>query len=700
MRFRAGLVLSLFAVLLGAGCRKPLAPNIDRNLAPETWITAAPQDTITTHQSPGGSPTATTIPFRYHLYWAGADADGQVVGYYYAVVETVTAPGLPTAPLPGPKPRDYHFTTKRDSTFIFSVFEGTNSRQHAFYIYSVDNQGKPDPTPARLIFNALDRFPPNPVIDEAVAVGYVFDPNDLGTPKLTSKQIVDTSLPATNPFPRDTVPTGSVITFRWHNEMTTADNPAVGYKYRLQEPEFVSVPVESTMKRYNTGPENAVSVGPKIFTLRAIDRAGGARVSPETIRRFRMNLSPDTWFTGPDSTNSFWTVSQAYLPSTRNGTRYKNLDLAVPRLTWRTLGAVPGTYVRPESLTVMPVNRVPSATFLEIYQNVLFVRTEGDTVDMNSWVIFHSGGFDPDSRYDVRVFGTNPDLPGIGVLPVLTRGPANGSPVGFRFWIPMRLDSLGTLSGLPQSQTYPLSDPALVTEPHIGGFQGMQQSGRAYAIVRAEDGDGGLDIRIPDPVAFVDSCEKGLMPAERLPLRSRIITFYVNRSPYLLSWNTAFEPRAGKTYTIRSIPLRLDMAADDDPYSSDQRTVGGWPLGSQRTPIFRYNVQLRGASVYTGRDTVYTQPSTLPPRSTSIAISTSINVPNWMRGGPTSPVRVQIELCDCATCEAFPGQGRCRNYDIPVFVPAAPPIPFTNASTQTTIDGPGFTDSGRGSTKP
>src|SRR5262245_43928320 len=147
MRFRVGLVLSLLAVLVALGCRDPLSPNADRNIAPETWITAAPQDTIT-EKDQNGRPKIPpfppdgvgTIPVRFHLHWAGADNDGAVVGYYYAVVETLPLPppGLPMPPLPGPKPRDYRFTNKTDSVFIFNVSEFATDREHAFFIYAVD----------------------------------------------------------------------------------------------------------------------------------------------------------------------------------------------------------------------------------------------------------------------------------------------------------------------------------------------------------------------------------------------------------------------------------------------------------------------------------------------------------------------------------------------------------------------------------
>src|SRR6266487_967824 len=120
MAFRLRALLAALVLLIGIGCRKPLTPSVDRNQAPETWITAAPQDTITIKDSRGvviGQPIPGTIAFRFHIYWAGSDQDGTVRGYYYAVVETVATPGLDAPPLPGPKTRDYHYTTKTDSLF-------------------------------------------------------------------------------------------------------------------------------------------------------------------------------------------------------------------------------------------------------------------------------------------------------------------------------------------------------------------------------------------------------------------------------------------------------------------------------------------------------------------------------------------------------------------------------------------------------
>ena len=54
MRLGVRVIFCLFAAtIVGSGCRKALTPNIDRNQAPETWITAAPFDTITVRDKNG-----------------------------------------------------------------------------------------------------------------------------------------------------------------------------------------------------------------------------------------------------------------------------------------------------------------------------------------------------------------------------------------------------------------------------------------------------------------------------------------------------------------------------------------------------------------------------------------------------------------------------------------------------------------------
>jgi len=691
-----------------------MTPNVDRNKAPETWITAAPQDTVTIRDDLGNpiAPRPATIPSRFHMYWAGSDEDGTVAGFYFAVVETVGAPGLPPPPLPAPKPRDYHFTTQRDSVFIFNVFERTNEREHAFFIYAVDNLGKPDPTPARVIFNALDRLPPIPVITYATAVGRIFDPSNLDAPPFQkSYSLTDTTDPF-QPHVRDTVPVNSVLTFRWRADMAVANNPAVAFKYKLDEGTFNSVPASVTEAIYNSGDSDRVGPGRKIFTLLAIDQSGGGG-NPETRRRFVMNLSPDTWFAGPElvpaSDPLFYTVVRYANGQVKE--RYRQLTGPFP---WRDLdlafpNGFPGSYLSPDSLRVMPARRRPNKTFFELYsehdfatnqpRHRIYVHAEGDTVHLNSRVLFYTGGFDPDSPYDVRLSGTHPDLPGIGVEPVLTKGPPNGSPIGFRFRIPVALDPAGLpVSFFPLSPTYPLLDPLEVPEPHIGGYQAVQQSGRAYALIRAEDGHGGLDNRIGNPVAFVDSVEKGwITPASpRYALRDKVLTFYVNRAPYLLLDNPSWQPKQDSTYFQRSIPLTLSLVGDDDPSCPRLPCTVGGPDISNR--VFRYTVVLRGRRTGESYETAYAPPQLTRAVTTGIPINTTVDVPDSIAG---PRVALDIEICDCADCEIVSGQGRCRKYPpIVVYIPAAPEPPAASSRGDVHSGGPGFSGAASGSKTP
>ncbi|HEY2954406.1 MAG TPA: hypothetical protein VGK89_04045 [Candidatus Eisenbacteria bacterium] len=644
-----------------------------------------------------------------------------MAGFYWAVVETVGAAGdelMP--PLPGPKPRDYRYTAKRDSVFIFNVFEGSNNRQHAFYIYAVDNQGKADPTPARVIFNSLDRFPPIPIIlqDSTYATGFVFHQDNVGDGLNPVPAPIETTVALRDTFsrgttPRDVVPVGSLVNIEWTSAIAIADNPAVAYKYKIgegEEVDFVEVPASITGTQYNTTDRNRIGAGVKIFTLRAIDQAGGARTSPETTRRFYMNLAPDTWFAGPDSvpaTNtSFYTVGTKPFSGTRE--RYKQLT-AWPTATSGT--EFPGSLLSPDSVQVMPAWRGrdpsrgpsrPNKTFFELFTETvpstgqrlhrIYVHGEGDTVHLNSYVLFHAGGFDADSPYRLRTLIPYPPLP-IGTTPVLrTSDRANGSPIGFHFRIPVFLDSIGPVSTYPESHLFPLTDPNQIAEPHIGAYQAMQLSGRAYCVMRSEDGSGDKDNRILDPVTFVDSLEKNLIKPgmPRYQLRDKVITFYVNRAPYLLRGPT-FQPRDGQQIFQRALPLRLDLVADDDPFDpyGAERTAGGTPNGQTPPTMIRYSVLLRGKLRGSDppRDTLYT-----PLELRRIAASTwvqwsnrTLTVPDYIEG---PDVAVEIEVCDCKDCEDRPGQGRCRRYP-PIHVTLVGGTPSSAVGAQVSSEAPG-----------
>ncbi len=679
MRLRVGLLLCLLAIIAGVGCRKALAPNIDRNKAPETWITAAPFDTITLVK--GQPPLPGTIPVRFHLYWAGSDQDGAVVGFYWAVVETLPLPpegSRNVPPLPGPRPSDYHYTTKTDSIFIFNVAEDVPDRQHRFFIYAVDEQGKPDPTPARFIFNALDRFPPLPVFDEATWTGtiYFFDGAGVLRSEVRTGQIRDSL--NFNTLPSDTVPSGSRFTFRFHGEPTLAGSVMKGFRYKLDESELQPSDPESLYRKniveYHV-PEGErdparqgldtvpVSPGTKVFTLRAVDQASGSR---DATRRFQMNFSPDTWFSGPDpnATGGPW-------QTTSNGEKYARLiNGSLPA------GGLPGTLMNDDSVRILPAARPggrPRRTFLEIFGDTVFLRREFDTVHLNSWVIIHNGGFDQDSPYGVKVADGIADIqPSFPGGPVLTPGPPNGSPVGFRSRVTNFLTPNGPLSSTAQSQLYPFYDPNDVFNfQRIGAYHPMFRSGTAYALQRAEDGDGARDGRIDDARRIVEfpqnDYERSLQPL--------VLVFSVNFPPVLQT--ALLYPRVSvvDTFTSRNWDLRLP-ADDRDPYTSGQ-ALGGFPGGTRPSGTLRIRLSISGTDT-SGAPLTYADPQ---PNEvvTKYVNQSDINFLAPANLG-TGPVTLTVELCDCGFCELNQGEGRCITRDIAVYYKRPPTAPTSTAS--------------------
>ena len=704
MRLRAGVFLFVIAILTGVGCRKPLSPA-DNNKAPETWLTAAPQDTLVTKDAQGRVIPSVPgkIPVRFHLYWAGADEDGEVVGYYFAVTETLPdpPPGLRDIPnLPGPKPADYHFTTRSDTTLIFNVSEGHPDRQHGFYVYAVDNKGRADPTPARVIFNAQDKYPPALYIDEARAVGDMFIRAPGGGVTLERRTffITDTVNAAT--LVKDTIPSTSQLTFRWHAEPTLPGTYVTKFKYKLDEPNFIEVDSSVHVVTYNSGPTDAVAPGAKRFTVRAIDQAGGSR---QANRRFQMNMSPTTWFAGPDP-NAF-----PYTRDLATGATYLELAIGAP------VPSITGSQLSRDSVTVLPASRPEKRTFFEIYKNRIYVRSENDTVSLNSWVVFSGGGVDPDSPYNVKVSDKDPNLPDTsglapGAAVVIRPGPPNGSPIGFRSQVAVELNpslqrSYPSLSGI-----LPVFDPASTFRaPRMNAYWPMIQAGRAYAIMRAEDGDGrgvgGLDLQVLDPPIFANQID-AIPPSQRTDyendLRSRILTFYVDRLPFFRTAQPGFTPafppftpsRPQTAYPTRDITLNLP-AGDDDPYDFEAAgtSVSKPPPGRpSATTVIRISVKFRGQDA-SGADTVYA-PAFLNPMATTQA--SNITIPSYI---VSTTVIADIELCDCRLCELQAGEGRCTRFLVPFTVP--PPAPALPVG-QKPLDRPGpgsSTDASR-STQP
>jgi len=671
MRLRVGVVLCLFATFLGVGCREALAPNIDNNQAPETWITAAPFDTVTVRDDQGNPvapPEINRIPVRFHVYWAGSDHDGAVAGFYWAVVETLPIPpdaDSPVPPLPGPKPSDYHYTTRTDSVFIFRVAEEVNDRQHAFFIYAVDNAGKPDPTPARFIFVAQDDYPPLPWIVESYAIGTVYEllPGGGLQASVIRDTITDVDLGSRNKAPRDTVSSNASLYFRWIGVPQIAGSVVTKYKYKLDEPDFVEVPASVTTATYNSGvgaDTTRVRPGIKVFTVRAFDQAEGKQ---DSTRRFQLNFAPDTWFSGPDRGSP--TLSD--YPGTNGRLRFfKLLDQLPPRLP--PTGIV-GSLLGPDSLQVLPALRPERRAFFEIYNDTVWARQEGDTVHINSYVLFHSGGFDRDSDYNVRVSQLAMDQPGFPrpTPPVLQPVKApNGSAVGFRAQINTSLWPNNFSSPGVPSNLYPLFDPNDVLDSdasrRIGYYQPVIQSGVAYAWMKAEDGDREQGRRITDGLALAKKVDAGNGSKEEEALRAKVISFYVDYPPHFRTDIGSFQPRPGEVYTGDLWQFNLP-AADVDPFK-----VGLTPAGRpDDAVILKRRVMFRYVNAGGQQDSVLWGDATTPQQ-----FNVNIRDPRFVRPIQPGPVTLDIELCDCLDCDGFnpfqgfAGQGRCVVLRVPV----------------------------------
>lgn len=153
------IVSALIVLTLLPACRKEAVP-IDRNRAPETFITSSPTETI-------------EADYRVHMYWHGVDEDGTVGRYIWYISDTVTTLDPvhnPNAALldwnPSERIADYlkgHFTTKTDTVILFHGYDdktGALVNRQAFHIAAIDDGGKIDPNPARLQFNARVRGVP------------------------------------------------------------------------------------------------------------------------------------------------------------------------------------------------------------------------------------------------------------------------------------------------------------------------------------------------------------------------------------------------------------------------------------------------------------------------------------------------------------------------------------------------------------
>jgi len=255
------LLIPLAAMLFLTGCRKQERIFLDSNLVPDTRLTSAPGP-------------YSQANYRVHIYWDGTDPDGFVVAYHYAWDDTVPPYGAESSP--------WQFTTKADSLFKALIDTAGETRRHTFYVRAVDNEGKLDPTPARVRFDAWTVVPS---IDYLYRVGGPMDPN-AGTPDPTAK---------------DTVLMGTHVRFLWDGWDPDGLGAPVDFSYRLDSNPF-SAYGESTGV---TLPP--ISAGTHFFYVKAQDETG-AENFPENYK-FVMNYEPDSEITFPTEPTGTLTVA-------------------------------------------------------------------------------------------------------------------------------------------------------------------------------------------------------------------------------------------------------------------------------------------------------------------------------------------------------------------------------------------------------
>jgi hypothetical protein len=233
------------------------------------------------------------------------------------------------------------------------------------------------------------------------------------------------------------------------------------------------------------------------------------------------------------------------------------------------------------------------------------------------------------------------------LTPLTGAGGVTGSPIGFR----MRASYAETPDEADlffgQSGLYPLFDPNDVNNlQKIANYFPHYISGRAFMMAMAEDGDGARDTRIQNVRNLTDATDTSTTcrpncgtPEENAPA------------------NPPFSPLPGQTFTDANWSFNLP-AVDPDPY--DGSSVHGGP-GSGTPTILRRRLWVHGKDA-SGQDI------TVPFEDPHFETAFHIVVPPELAAGPCN---VELELCDCSSCELTRGQGRCIRATIPVIY--APP---------------------------
>lgn len=270
----AALFVALASVAL-VSCRREAPSNVDRNRAPETYVTLAPAESLVTF-------------YRAHLYWSGRDPDGQVAYYEIAVTDSNRTPEQDLDSGTG-----YTKTLKTDSTFVFRADPPTEQQLlgYRFFVRAVDNEGKFDPTPAVAYFVARnDNYPT-----------VVFRPWGLATWKDRFGNTLTRVLGSTDPdSPTDTMGVEGCIAQSWTGFDADEGGFISGFEYKLQSQlNYGGGSLADTFATYCFPP---LANRKQVLQVRAIDD-GGLRSPFDFTRSVVVNFDPNTLIVHPSDRN-------------------------------------------------------------------------------------------------------------------------------------------------------------------------------------------------------------------------------------------------------------------------------------------------------------------------------------------------------------------------------------------------------------
>ncbi len=247
--------VAVSSMLFLSGCRKEEEVFIDTNLAPNTRLTSAPAPFDQAN-------------YRIHLYWDGTDPDGFVVGYYFAWDDTIAS--------------SWVFTPQTDSLFKAVIDTAGETRRHTFYVRAVDNEGKLDPSPARIRFDAWTELP---VIDSLYRVGGPLEPGA-----------------GFDPDKKDTVLMGTPCQFVWGGRDPDGMGAPVSFSYRVDSNPFSDFEIGVTDVTIDT-----ILSGTHFFYVKGKDETG-AENFPSNYK-FVMNFDPDSEILTPEEPSGTLTIA-------------------------------------------------------------------------------------------------------------------------------------------------------------------------------------------------------------------------------------------------------------------------------------------------------------------------------------------------------------------------------------------------------